>query len=174
VPLQYEHAENLHGVDSPFQHGPEFVYELLAQLDPCIMLAITDHPLNAQFLIRLEPERIAARFPDRVRFYPWDKERGSPTSLLVRAADAVLLDQSKCVSLATFFGTPIVHCGDSIMADSAPMHWRAAACPRRTASWRGAGSAGISGCDCSRAPARRWPPWKTACSIVPMRQMPRH
>ncbi len=117
VPLQYEHDENFHGVGSPFQYGPEFIYELLDQLDERIVLAITDHPLNAQFLIRIELERIAAKYPDRVRLYPWDKERGSPTSLLVRAADGVLLDQSKCVFLATFFGVPIVHCGDSITAD---------------------------------------------------------
>ncbi len=117
VPLQYEHAENFYGEGSPFQYGPEFVQELLAQLDERIMLAITDHPLNVQFLLRLGLDRIAARYPDRVRIYPWTQEAGSPTCAIVRAADAVLLDQSKCVSLATFFGTPIVHVGDSVMAD---------------------------------------------------------
>ena len=116
VPLQYEHAENFHGIGSPFQYGPEFVRELLDTLDARIMLAITDHPLNTKFLIRIGLDRIAAQYPDRVRIYPWSEERGSPTGHLVRAADAVLLDQSKCVSLATFFGTPIVHCGDSVMA----------------------------------------------------------
>ena len=117
IPLQYEHEENFYGVGSPFQHGPEFVRTLLDQLDERIVLAITDHPLNAKYLMRSGLDRLAAEFPDRVRLYPPREDRLSPTNILIRAADAVLLDRSKCASLAIFFGTPIVHVGDSMMAD---------------------------------------------------------
>jgi len=115
VPLQYEHHENFYGIGSPFHHGPEFVEELIERLDPRIMLAITDHPLNNHIPLR-NLGRITDRHPDRIRLYRYDEVRRSPTSCLIRAADGVLLDQSKCVSHAMFFGTPIVHVGDSVMA----------------------------------------------------------
>ncbi|MBO9576490.1 MAG: hypothetical protein J7494_12180 [Sphingobium sp.] len=117
VPLQYEHEENLYGVGSPLQRGPAFIRELLDRLDAEIVLAISDHPLNAQFLQRGELDLIARDFPDRICLYSAGDDRRSPTSLLIRASDAVLIDRSKCVTQATFLGAPIVHVGDSVMAD---------------------------------------------------------
>ena len=116
IPLQYEHEENIYGRGSPLQHGADLIRVLLEHLDPRIILAITDHPLNVRFTLRTELDRIAAEYPDRVRLHPIE-DGCSPTNLVIRAADAVLVDRSKCVSLAAFFGTPVVHIGDSLMAD---------------------------------------------------------
>jgi hypothetical protein len=117
VPLQYEHPENLYGLGSPLQAGVNMLGALLDQLDERIILAVTDHPLNAQHLDRAPLHRLAAAQPDRIRLLLPSDEQMNPTAPVIRAADAVLIDRSKCVSLAAFFGTPIIHVGDSMMAD---------------------------------------------------------
>lgn len=117
VPLQYEHPENIFGYGTPFEFGPQLIEALLAHLDPRIVLGVADHPLNARHLMRGELDRLAAAHPERMRLCRQDEALGSPTGRLIRAADAVLIDQSKCITNAIFFGTPIVQVGASRMAD---------------------------------------------------------
>lgn len=158
IPLQYEHEENFFGIGSPLQYGPEFLEELLHALDPRIVLAVTDHPLNLRHLLRLGLEKLAHKYPDRLYLYPVNADLGSPTTLLIHAADAVLIDRSKCVTMAAFFGTPIIHIGDSVLAG-----WMNAT-PLAAVTADGMANRGLPAPDATMA--RRWFGWHLGTRLV--------
>jgi hypothetical protein len=158
VPLQYEHIENFFGAGSPLQNGPRFLAELLAGLDEQIMLAVTDHPLNIRHLSRGTLKEMVAKFPGRIRIFPVIEGIGSPSSLTIHAADAVLIDRSKSLALAAFFGTPIVNVGDLPIAE-----WMNAAALTDVTAQRIA-NRGLPGPD--PVMARRWFGWHFGMRLV--------
>jgi hypothetical protein len=117
VPLHYEHEENLFLSHAAHVDGLDLIDAMLAQTDPSITLAVTDHPLNRAHLDRQAlQERIAAE-PERLKLVEADDYPGGATALLARHADAMAQDLSKVWSLAAFFGTPLLRLG---VAPSAP------------------------------------------------------
>jgi hypothetical protein len=117
LPLQYEHPENLFNERSPFANGAVLVETLLDHLDPEIVLAVTDHPLNQRYLMRGALHAVIEAHRDRAALCAAEDEPRGATGLLAAGADAMLIDQSKSIALAKYFGCPIVQVGESRMAD---------------------------------------------------------
>lgn len=110
VPLEYEHDENFYTIH---RNGPvpnaHLVEELLERLDPRVFVALTNHPLNELYVDNSAVEILAATYPERLTLLPGEMPDGARTSpSLMRAADGVLLGDSKAFSLAAFSGTPIL------------------------------------------------------------------
>lgn len=116
VPLQYEHEEDLFIEHSAFPRAVDLITHLLRATDPSVFLAITDHPLNRRHVDRSAVDALIAAHPDRARLCLTDDLPLGATGLLATRADAVLVDQSKCWSIAAFGGTPIVHVGNFPLA----------------------------------------------------------
>lgn len=110
LPLEYEHEENFFTIhrDGAVPNA-RFVEELIEQLDPRVFVAMTNHPLNELHVDNSAIEMLAATHPERLALLPGETPSGTRTTAsLMRAADGVLLGDSKAFSLAAFCGTPIV------------------------------------------------------------------
>jgi hypothetical protein len=117
LPLQYEVAENFFNEGSPFANGPALVETLLDHLDPAIVLAVTDHPLNERYLLRKVLRDLIADHAGRAVLCTAEDQPRGATGVLAAGADAMMIDMSKSIMLAKFCGCPIVHVGGSRMAD---------------------------------------------------------
>ena len=110
LPLEYEHEENFFTIH---RKGPvpnaRLVEELLEQLDRRVFLAVTNHPLNELYVDNSALEMLVGTYPDDLALFPGEMPCGGRTTpSLMRAADGVLLGDSKAFSLAGFSGTPIL------------------------------------------------------------------
>lgn len=117
VPLQYEHEEDFFVEHSAFPRAVDLVAHLLRTVDESTFLAVTDHPLNRLFVDRSAIDALIAANPDRARLCLGSGLPVGATGLIAPRADAMLVDQSKSWSLAAFKGTPILHVGNTPMAD---------------------------------------------------------
>ena len=143
VPLQYEHEEDFFVGNSASPHAIELISSLLDSLGDRAFLAVTDHPLNRNKLDRSALDALIAANADRARLCQSNALPLGSTGLFARYADAMLIDQSKCWSLAAFCGTPILRIGTTPIADWVSVSDDLAKFPQ-----------GLRGTD--RAAARRW------------------
>lgn len=120
LPLQYQGADNffgqVHGSKVPVDR---FVEEIAASLDPGSLLAVTVHPIDRRQGTSGAIDRIAAIDPERVRILdtPPEVYRGDSTGQLIRHSDGVILAESKAISLAAYFGKPILRLSHFATAD---------------------------------------------------------
>lgn len=109
LPLEYEHEENFF-----LQHRPQPLSnaDLLASIaeavTPHCTLVVSDHPLNVLHVAGDAVRAAVARLGPRVILA--DSEiLGHPATLaLAGHVDGMLLGDSKCFSLAAFFGVPMM------------------------------------------------------------------
>lgn len=116
VPLQYEHEEDFFIEHSAFPRAVDLLAHLFATVDEDVFLAVTDHPLNRVHVDRSAVAALIAAHPDRARMCVADELPFGATGLLATHADAMLVDQSKCWTLAAFAETPILHIGNAPLA----------------------------------------------------------
>ncbi|MDE2404718.1 MAG: hypothetical protein KGM17_08620 [Sphingomonadales bacterium] len=107
VPLHYEHPENLVLVHAAHRDGTGLLAALLDTLDPAILLAVSDHPLNRLHVDRAPLDVLAARHPDRIALFTG----AGQTDRLAACADAMTSDLSKTWTLGAFLGTPLLNLG---------------------------------------------------------------
>ena len=110
LPLEYEHKENFfiqHRVGST--PNAALVQEVIEQIDGRAFLALTNHPLNELYVDNSELEKVIEAHPLAARLLPGESLDGVRTTpLVMRAANGLLLGNSKCYSLAGLYGTPIM------------------------------------------------------------------
>jgi len=111
VPLQYEREDDFFFGDSPVPYALDLLPLLLETLDENVFLAITDHPLNRVFLDRTPVHQLIAAHPHRARLCTSNALPQGATGVFAAKADALLIDQSKCWSIAAFCGTPALRIG---------------------------------------------------------------
>jgi hypothetical protein len=113
VPLQYEHEENFFLAHAAYPDSIALLRHLFASIDPGVMLAITDHPLNRLHINRSAVHRLIEENEDRAVLLTDPKA----TAILSAYADAMVVDLSKSWSAAAFCGLPMVIPGDIPVAD---------------------------------------------------------
>jgi hypothetical protein len=110
LPLEYEHEENFYtALRVGRTPNAKLVEDIVEQLDGRAFLTLTNHPLNELYVDNGALEQLQVAYPDRLRLVPGETPTGLRTTpLMMRAADGVLLGDSKSYSLAGFCGTPIM------------------------------------------------------------------
>lgn len=114
VPLHYEHEENYFLAHAAYPTGVAMIEGLLASADDDTVLAVSDHPLNRLYVDRSALTACLARHAGRVvdcTAVP------RATEVLVRCTEAMVVDLSKCWTLAAFHGQPILDIGGHLQAD---------------------------------------------------------
>lgn len=109
LPLEYENEENFYSIHRKGSTpNVALVEECLAQLDGRAFLVLTNHPLNDLYVDNSALEQLAESNQGQVRLLSGETPSKSRTTrFMMRAADGVLLGDSKCYSLAGLCGTPI-------------------------------------------------------------------
>jgi hypothetical protein len=108
LPLEYEHEENFFGIHSRIRNGADLVPAVAEALGDDVLLAVTDHPLNSKYCDRTGLHDAIARLGDRAVLIDANSQRVRPTFDLARACGGMIFDNSKTISVAAFFGTPIL------------------------------------------------------------------
>lgn len=113
LPLHYEHPENFFLSFAAFPDGIAAIEHILSVTDDDVVLAVTDHPLNALYVDRTALNACLAHNTGRVI------ECSGPqaTERLALCADAMIADLSKSWSLAAFHGQPLVSIASRPAAD---------------------------------------------------------
>ncbi|GLT00161.1 hypothetical protein GCM10007897_15450 [Sphingobium jiangsuense] len=109
LPLEYEHPENfflMHRLGA-FPND-RLVEELVDRLPDTHRLVVTDHPLNKYAVDGYALEEVVDRLGDKAILIDAKIMGNPPTEVLSPHADAMILGDSKCYSIAAFFGTPML------------------------------------------------------------------
>lgn len=109
LPLEYEHPENfflMHRLGA-FPND-KLVEELALRLPDTHRLVVTDHPLNKYAVDGYALEAAMEKLGDKAILIDAKIMSNPPTEVLSPHADAMILGDSKCYSIAAFFGTPIL------------------------------------------------------------------
>ena len=107
LPLEYEHPENFFAIHRSIRSNADLVPALADALGGDVLLAVTDHPLNDLYCDRAPLRESLARLGDRVVMVEAAPGRERPTFDLAQACSGMIFDNSKTISVAGFFGTPI-------------------------------------------------------------------
>lgn len=109
LPLEYEHPENfflMHRMGA-FPND-RLVAELALRLPDTHRLVVTDHPLNKYAVDGYALEETLEKLGDKAILIDAKIMGNPPTEVLSPHADAMILGDSKCYSIAAFFGTPML------------------------------------------------------------------
>ncbi|MEG3145151.1 hypothetical protein U1839_10870 [Sphingomonas sp. RT2P30] len=109
LPLEYEHEENffpMHRVGATPNH--RLIAELAERIDDRFSVAVTNHPLNEQHIDNSALEAEIAAHPQMRLLAGASPDGESATMALARAADGMLIGDSKVYALAGFLGTPML------------------------------------------------------------------
>jgi hypothetical protein len=117
LPLEYEHEENFFGIHRPYAENAALVSALAEAVGHDVLLAVTDHPLNLLHCDRTALEAAVARHAGRVRLVSSERQGDQPTLAVVRASNGMIVSNSKAISIAAFFGKPILHLSGHASAD---------------------------------------------------------
>jgi hypothetical protein len=112
LPLEYEHEENFFAIHRRIRCNGELVAAVADAVGDEVLLAVTDHPLNVRFCDRRPLREALARLDGRAVLIDATPERVRPTFDLARACGGMIFDNSKTISVAAFFGTPILRTAD--------------------------------------------------------------
>ncbi|MGE4431691.1 MAG: hypothetical protein AB7E05_13215 [Sphingobium sp.] len=109
LPLEYEHPENFFLMHRLGERSNDKLVEALAQrLPDTHRLVVTDHPLNKYAVDGYALEETVEKLGDKTILIDAKIMGNPPTEVLSPHADAMILGDSKCYSIAAFFGTPIL------------------------------------------------------------------
>lgn len=108
LPVEYEHEENFFAIHRPIRDSDDLVRAVVAAIGDDALLAVTDHPLNVRFCNRAPLHDAIAELPGRAILVEATPDRTQPTYDLARACGGMIFDNSKAISAAAFFGTPLV------------------------------------------------------------------
>ena len=108
LPLEYEHEENFFGRRRPHADNAALVSALAEQVGDDVVLAVTDHPLNLLHCDRTALDAAVARHAGRVRMMTPRRGQDRPTTAVVGASDGMIVHNSKAISIAGYFGKPIL------------------------------------------------------------------
>lgn len=107
LPLEYEHEENfytMHRVGAT--PNAQLLQDLAERLGDRVFLALTNHPLNEQYLDNTAVSKVVRANASRMRLLPGKTPIGTRTShYLMEEADGVILGDSKVYAMAGFHGT---------------------------------------------------------------------
>jgi hypothetical protein len=120
--LEYAHEENFFHIHETYPDSLELIDVLSRQLDEDMTLAVTDHPLNYRFVNNSAVHAAIEALGPRARLVPNEDRSTKPTNLLVKHCDGLIVQSSKSIFSAAFFGKPILRLSS-----------------RRTAPWLNAG-----------------------------------
>ena len=107
LPLEYEHEENFFAIHRRIRSNADLIPALAEELGEDVLLAVTDHPLNVLHCDRTPLKDALARLDGRAVMVEATRELERPTFHLAQACAGMVFDNSKTISVAGFFGTPI-------------------------------------------------------------------
>jgi len=108
LPLDYEHRDNLFGIHRAVRPNAALAAGLADRMGERLFLAVTDHPLNIQFVDRSALVAALEARPGEARLLPPPVEGGDVTNALVQHSDAMIVGDSKCFAAAAFHGKPLL------------------------------------------------------------------
>jgi hypothetical protein len=117
VPLHYEHEENFFLAHASHPDSIALLSALDDALDPEVVLAVCDHPLNIRHTDRSMLNAFVEARPERMTLCDIGTTAARPTHILSAMADAVVMDLSKSWSLAAWHGTPLIATGTTRCAE---------------------------------------------------------
>lgn len=107
VPLEYEHPENFFGSKRVAPSNADLVAGLAEVIDSGIFFAVTNHPLNERHSDNNILRAVIDDLPGRAKLVPETPARVRPTFDCAQACDGMIFENSKTISVAAFFGTPM-------------------------------------------------------------------
>ncbi len=108
VPLEYDHPDNSFGIHRSVQPNSSLIMQLADRVDDRFFLAVTDHPLNIQFLDQPDlVDALEARCA-KARLLSTDAQSDISTATLTQHSDGMIVGDSKSFSAAAFYGRPLL------------------------------------------------------------------
>ncbi len=117
LPLEYEGPEMFFRAHAVHPTNAVLLEQLLTRLPDDVLLAVTDHPLNAQVGDRSALHAFVAAHPNRITLVPETGAPGRSTAMLARRADGMIVCDSKSIFLPAMFGTPCLRLSTFRTAD---------------------------------------------------------
>jgi hypothetical protein len=106
LPLEYEGPEMFFRAHAVHASNLAMLEHLIARLPDDVLLAVTDHPLNAHVGDGGALQAFVDAHPDRIVLIPETGAPGRSTAMLARRADGMIVGDSKSIFLPAMFGTP--------------------------------------------------------------------
>lgn len=106
LPLEYEHEEAFTAFHNRFARNLDLIQYLAGCLETDTVLAVTDHPLNHKYVDNSEIYETITALGERAHLVPNATVDYSPTDLLIKNCDGLILQNTKAIYSGAFFGRP--------------------------------------------------------------------
>jgi hypothetical protein len=106
LPLEYEHEEAFTQFHNRFERNIDLVQHIAGALDDSFVLALTDHPLNHKHVDNRSLHSAIHALGPKAHLVPNPHAANWPTTLLIKHCDGLVVQNTKAIYAAAFFGKP--------------------------------------------------------------------
>jgi len=117
LPLEYEHEENFFGQHHRYSDNAAMIAALASELNDDVILAVTNHPLNALYGDNRAIDQVISEQSDQVVLLENTETAGNATLALSCHSDGMIVGNSKSWSACAAFGTPMMRLSDFTTGD---------------------------------------------------------